>query len=85
MESFIKYKKINLKSEKTNIYSIESVMMELMEPKIFILEPYSVVLRNTDVWKDSHDIKDFLTAMQHSTLETLKNVSFQFLFLSPVS
>ncbi len=52
-------------------------MMELMEPETFILEPHSTVLKNADAWKDGFGIKDFLAATQHSTLETLKNVSFR--------
>ena len=72
MESFIEYRKIDPESEKNDIRSVGSVMMELMEPETFILEPHSVVLRNADVWKDGHGIKDFLTATQHSTLETEK-------------
>ena len=58
-------------------------MMELMEPETFIREPHSVVLRKADVWKDGHGIKDFLAATQQSTLETLKNVSFQLLLPIP--
>ena len=58
-------------------------MMELMEPETFILEPHSVVLKNADVWKDGHGIKDFLTATQQNTLETLKNVSCQPLLFGP--
>ena len=58
-----------------DIRSVGSVMMELMEPETFILEPQSIILKNADEWKDGLGIKDFLAATQCSTLETLKNVS----------
>ena len=84
MESFIENRRLDPDSEKNDIRSVGSVMMELMEPETFILEPHSVALRKADVWKDGHGIKDFLAATQQSTLETLKNVSFRFPLLSPV-
>ena len=60
-------------------------MVELMEPETFILEPHSTVLKNADEWKDGFGIKDFLAATQHSTLETLKNVSFRSPLIGPLS
>ncbi len=38
----------NPKSERNNIRSIGSVMIESMEPETFILEPHFIVLKNAD-------------------------------------
>ena len=45
-DSIIKSKRFNLKNEKNDIQSIESIMMKLIKSEIFILESNFIVLKN---------------------------------------
>ena len=50
-------------------------MMELMEPLTYILDAQSRKLKDTDKWKNSLGIEDFLAATCHKSLHELKEVN----------
>ena len=50
-------------------------MMEMMEPTTYILDTQSTKLKDSDKWKNSLGVKDFLAATQHKSLQELKQVS----------
>ncbi len=50
-------------------------MMELMEPTTYILDPQSTKLKDSDKWKNSLEVEDFLAATQHKSLQELKQVN----------
>ena len=50
-------------------------MMELMEPMTYILDAQSRKLKDSDKWKNSLGIEDFLVATCHKSLQELKEVS----------
>lgn len=50
-------------------------MMELMEPTTYILDAQSTKLKDSDKWKNSLRVEDFLAVTQHKSLQELKQVS----------
>ncbi|EXJ56210.1 serine/threonine protein kinase [Cladophialophora psammophila CBS 110553] len=74
-ESFARNRIITAETRQHDIRTIGFVMMELMEPTTYILDPQSAGLQNPGKWKEGWGIKDFLRATQHQSLEGLKNVS----------
>ena len=74
-DSFVADRQLNTENERCDIVSIGSVMMELMEPNTYIVEPGTTMLRNPDLWKDALGIIDFLMATSARSLEELREVS----------
>ncbi|CZR70121.1 uncharacterized protein PAC_20022 [Phialocephala subalpina] len=52
------------------------VMMELMKPATYILDPHSAELRSPEKWKDGLGIQGFLSATQNQSLNQLRNHDF---------
>jgi len=59
-----------------DIRSLGAVMMELMEPETYLLDPHSIELKNAEKWKDGLGIHDFLAATQDKSLKDLKKVGY---------
>jgi hypothetical protein len=57
-----------VKSERNDIRGIGTVMLELMEPTTYILDPDSTELKDADRWKDGLGIEDFWKATWHKPL-----------------
>ena len=74
-DSFVANRQLDTENERCDIGSIGSVMMELMEPNTYIVEPSTIILRNPDLWKDALDITGFLKATSDRSLEELRGVS----------
>ncbi|KAH9208846.1 hypothetical protein DL95DRAFT_449626 [Leptodontidium sp. 2 PMI_412] len=75
-ESFVRNIYTTAENRHDDVRSIGFVMMELMEPTTYILNPHSAELRSPEKWKDGSGIKGFLSATQHQSLEQLKNHAF---------
>ncbi|KAH8653977.1 hypothetical protein BGZ60DRAFT_568489 [Tricladium varicosporioides] len=75
-ESFIRNRYTTAESRRNDSRSIGFVMMELMEPTTYILNPHSAELRSPEKWKDGSGIQSFLSATQHQSLEQLRNHDF---------
>jgi hypothetical protein len=71
-ESFVRKRYITVENKSYDVCSLGFVMVELMEPTTYILDPYSTELRNPEKWRDG--IKNFLNATQKLPLEQLKYV-----------
>lgn len=78
-ESILERKVFSDKRGSSDIKSIGTIMVELMEPATSILDPSSTVLEEPDKWRDEVGIKDFLAATQRDSLSRLK----EHLFLPP--
>ena len=74
-DSFIEKRLFNPDSERNDVRSLGAIMMELMEPITYILDPQSTKLKDSDKWKNSLGVEDFLAATQHKSLQELKQVS----------
>ena len=74
-DSFIEKRLFNPDSERNDVRSLGAIMMELMEPTTYILDPQSTKLKDSDKWKNSLGVEDFLAATQHKSLQELKQVS----------
>ena len=73
-DSFIEKRQLNLDSERNDVRSLGGIMMELMEPTIYILDAQSTKLKDLDKWKNSLGVEDFLAATQSKSLQELKQV-----------
>ncbi len=73
-DSFIEKRQLNPDSERNDIRSLGAIMMELMEPTTYILDAQSTKLKDSDKWKNSLGVEDFLAATQHKSLQELKQV-----------
>lgn len=73
-DSFIEKRRLNPDSERNDVRSLGAIMMELMEPTTYILDAQSTKLKDSDRWKNSLGIEDFLAATQHKSLKELKEV-----------
>ena len=73
--SFALKRYITAESKRKDICSVGFVMMELMEPTTYILNPHSTELQSPERWEDGSGIKEFLEATQNQSLEELENVS----------
>ena len=73
-DSFIENRQLNPDSERNDIRSIGDIMMELMEPTTYILDAQSTKLKDSDKWKNTLGVEDFLVATQHKSLQELKQV-----------
>lgn len=74
-ESFARNRIITAETRQNDIHGIGFVMMEIMEPTTYILDPGSTELRDPGKWKEGRGIQDFLKATQHQSLKDLKKVS----------
>ncbi|MCJ1422777.1 hypothetical protein MMC29_000657 [Sticta canariensis] len=75
-DSFIEKRLFNPDSERNDVRSLGAIMMELMEPTTYILDPQSTKLKDSDKWKNSLGVEDFLAATQHKSLQELKQHDF---------
>lgn len=73
-DSFVANRRLDTDNERCDVRSIGSVMMELMEPHTYIMEPNSTVLRNSAIWKDAFGIEEFLRATFNRSLRELRKV-----------
>ena len=71
-DSFIEKRQFNPDSERNDVRSLGAIMMELMEPTTYILDPQSTKLKDSDKWKNSLGVEDFLAATQRKSLQELK-------------
>jgi len=74
-ESFIR-SITTAESKQDDVRSLGFVMMELMEPTTYMLNPRSTELQTPEKWKDGSGIKGFLSATQSQSLEQLRNHAF---------
>jgi hypothetical protein len=58
-----------------DIGSLGYIMVELMEPETYMLDPQSINLQRPGLWKDQWGIRSFLEATQNQPLQTLMSVS----------
>jgi len=75
-DSFVENRRLNSKNERDDIRSVGAVMMELMEPTTYILDPSAIKLKDPDKWENRLGVEDFLTATQHGSLKELKEHGF---------
>ncbi len=73
-DSFIEKRQLNPDSERNDVRSLGAIMMELMEPTTYILDAQSTKLKDSDRWKNSLGVEDFLAATQHKSLPELIQV-----------
>ena len=66
--------KISENTERKDICTMGFLMKELMEPKISLQNPDSIVLQYPENWPNDWGIRTFLKATQSSTLNELKKV-----------
>ncbi|KAH8800710.1 hypothetical protein F5884DRAFT_652369, partial [Xylogone sp. PMI_703] len=51
-ESLLQNRKLSTQAEQHDVQSVGYVMIELMEPSTYILDPRSTELKNPEEWKD---------------------------------
>ncbi len=73
-DSFIEKSQLNPDRECNDLRSLGAIMMELMEPTTYILDAQSTKLKDSDRWKNSLGVEDFLAATQYKSLQELKQV-----------
>lgn len=74
-DSLIEKRQLNPDSKRNDIRSLEAIIMKLMKPTTYILDAQSTKLKNSDKWKNSLKVEDFLAATQHKSLQELKQIS----------
>lgn len=74
-DSFVEKRQLNPDSARNDIRSLGAIMMEMMELTTYILDAQSTKLKDSDKWKTSFGMEDFLAATQHQSLQELKQVN----------
>ncbi|MCJ1476735.1 hypothetical protein MMC13_005404 [Lambiella insularis] len=84
-DALVTNRELNEENERVDISRLGSVMMELMEPMTFILEPGSVILRDPVRWQSDTAIQDFLAATQRKSLNELAAINHTSLDTSKIN